>query len=250
MLVATQYAGFGAGGEPPYIANAVNFDGTNDWLQRSADLTGNADDNEGVISFWINFQGGDGAKQTVYRTSGGYGIAERSANNKFHYEFWTPGNSLKVKIDTVNTYTVASGWLHFLASWDNSGTPRARLYINDVSDKSEVTLVNGSVLDYTRANHGVGADPPGGGTKINADLADFYGNFGTFLDFDTVANRRLFIDSAGKPVDLGNDGSTPTGTAPIMYFSGPTVDWHTNKGTGGGFTENGALTDATTSPSD
>src|SRR3546814_7073174 len=44
------------------------------------------------------------------------------------------------------------------------------------------------------------------------------------------------------------DGSTPTGSAPLVFLSGATASWHTNKGTGGGFTENGALTDAATDP--
>ena len=64
------------------------------------------------------------------------------------------------------------------------------------------------------------------------------------------ANRRKFIDVDGKPVDLGSDGSTPTGTVPLMFFSGPTDDWHINKGSVGGFTETGAFTDAPYSPSD
>jgi len=33
-------------------------------------------------------------------------------------------------------------------------------------------------------------------------------------------------------------------------LSGDTATWHTNKGGGGGFTENGALTTSSTSPSD
>jgi len=71
-----------------------------------------------------------------------------------------------------------------------------------------------------------------------------------FVDLSIEANRRKFIDAIGKPVDLGVDGSTPTGTAPLIFLSGTTIDWHTNKGSGGGFTEVGALTTATTSPSD
>ena len=40
----------------------------------------------------------------------------------------------------------------------------------------------------------------------------------------------------------------PTGKSPDICLTGPTEDWHTNKGTGGGFTENGALTDAASQP--
>ncbi len=44
-------------------------------------------------------------------------------------------------------------------------------------------------------------------------------------------------------------GSDPKRTKPsIMFFSGVTSTWHTNDGTGGSFTENGALTDCATDP--
>jgi hypothetical protein len=53
---------------------------------------------------------------------------------------------------------------------------------------------------------------------------------------------------AGAPVSLGADGSTPTGTAPIIFLSGATSSWETNKGSGGGFTENGGLTQSPDDP--
>lgn len=65
-----------------------------------------------------------------------------------------------------------------------------------------------------------------------------------FIDFSNVTNRRLFIDAGGNPVNLGTDGSLPTGSAPDIFLSGDTDTWHVNKGTSGGFTENGTLTTA------
>jgi hypothetical protein len=59
-----------------------------------------------------------------------------------------------------------------------------------------------------------------------------------------------FFSAAGKPVALGADGSTPTGTAPRIFFSGDNSSFATNKGTGGSFTLTGSLTNASTSPSD
>ena len=83
-----------------------------------------------------------------------------------------------------------------------------------------------------------------GSNKFNGDLADFWLDPGTYIDLSDPANRRKFRDASGNPVYLGADGSKPTGTAPDIFLSGNTEDWHTNKGTGGGFTENGALTDS------
>ena len=45
-----------------------------------------------------------------------------------------------------------------------------------------------------------------------------------------------FISAGSKPVSLGSDGSTPTGTAPAVFLSGNATAFGTNKGTGGGLT--------------
>jgi hypothetical protein len=52
-----------------------------------------------------------------------------------------------------------------------------------------------------------------------ADVADVYFAPGQFLDLSIPGNVAKFI-SAGKPVDLGSDGSTPTGIAPLVFLSG------------------------------
>jgi hypothetical protein len=86
---------------------------------------------------------------------------------------------------------------------------------------------------------------------LDAEVAELYLNTKEFLDLSIEANRRKFISAAGKPADdLGASGEGPTGTNPTVFLSGDTVTWHTNKGSGGGFTEVGALTDASSSPSD
>ncbi len=85
----------------------------------------------------------------------------------------------------------------------------------------------------------------------NMDVAEVYLNLAESIDIDVSANVEKFRSSAGKPVDLGATGSTPTGTAPIIYLSGDATGFLTNKGTGGSFTvATGSLSTAGTSPSD
>jgi hypothetical protein len=72
----------------------------------------------------------------------------------------------------------------------------------------------------------------------------------SLLDFTVTANRRKFIDSNGKPVDISSNCSDPTGSAPAFCFSGHASTFGTNQGTGGAFTLTGSLTNATSSPSD
>ena len=103
-----------------------------------------------------------------------------------------------------------------------------------------ITTVAAGNIDWTLANIGVGADHTGT-SKHNGDLADVWLD-DTYLDLSQASNRGKFR-AGGGPINLGTDGSLPTGASPIIFLSGSTAAWHTNKGTGGGFTMTGALTD-------
>lgn len=241
MLGVTQLVGFGAGGSvltPP--ANQVNFDGTNDYLTRGADLGGNVNGKQGIISFWIRLDGGDGVAISIIQATSGRIQCARQADNTIQFLAQNTAPATILAISTVNAYVSGSGFHHVLASWDMAVAGSGSIYVDDVKDYAETTFTD-DTIDYTQANHSVGASVAGV-DKINACLADVYVNYAEYLDFDIVANRRKFIDATLKAVDLGSDGSTPTGTAPIAFFSGATATWHTNDGSGGGYTENGALT--------
>ncbi len=64
-----------------------------------------------------------------------------------------------------------------------------------------------------------------------------------------LATRRLFIDANGKPVDPAA-ATASLGTAGAVLFSGDATTFPVNQGTGGPFTLTGALTNASSSPSD
>jgi hypothetical protein len=63
-----------------------------------------------------------------------------------------------------------------------------------------------------------------------------------YIDFSQEANRLKFFDAFGYPVDLGEDGSLPTGNQPLIYMNN---DFHlgTNLGSGGNFTPQNTPTD-------
>jgi hypothetical protein len=233
-----------------YASNAVRFDGSADYLLRGADLTGNADAKQCTGSLWFNRQATGG--QWVYNLgpSGGYGIsfAGSAPNDCLRVEFKNAGGTMIVKLETVETFTGTGAWRHAMFSFDLADTAKRHLYIDDASDLNVVTYTN-DTMDFTRTEHAIGAGTSGV-AKMNCEVADAWLDFGTYIDLSVAANRRKFIDASGKPVDLGSDGSTPTGSPPSIFLTNPLATWHTNAGSGGGFTENGALTAATSSPSD
>ena len=227
---------------PTITDNSVNFDGTNDYLTRGGALTGLSDGDAGSTSFWFKFNGGNGSDVSIFTDNAGHVHIRRGSDNKIRMLMHTSGASELVDIQTSDTYTADGTWHHCMASW-NTTSDTQHLYIDGV-DKLSVNNSATGTIDYTQTDYAVGARTSGT-NKINSDLAEFYFT-NEYLDLSQASNRLKFLTATGAPASLGSDGSTPTGTAAVVYLSGATSTWHTNDGTGGGFTENGALTDGST----
>jgi hypothetical protein len=251
MSVSALLASYGL---PTLIADAADFDGTNDYMARGGDLTGIVNGKSGILSFWYRVDGGDGGNRIVIgdQASGRFWLRHSTGNLLTLYGY-SPTGSESIALFSNTAYTTSASWLHVLMSWDLA-TTTTYLYINDVSDKSASSRSANLDIDYTlSADLRIGAQPSGA-EKINGCLAEFYFSPGNYLDLSIKANRRRFITADGKPAQLGIDGSVPTGTAPILYLhldNGEAVEnFATNRGTGGNFTITGTLDAASTSPTD
>lgn len=218
--------------------NAVDYDGTNDYLLRGADLTGNADSKKGIISFFMRVDGGASTtRQIVHSTDGGVSVF-LGTDNKIRFRHENSGGTAILDIITTATFSPSASIVHVLGSWD-LGTANARhLHIEDVSDLTETTFTD-DTIDYTKADHAI-ANNVSGTDGWDGVLAEVYINFGEYLDFSVESNRRKFIDASGNPVDLGTDGSTPTGNQPIVYLPRDFGRVDENAGSGGDFTINGS----------
>lgn len=245
--LSNDYPSGGGGGG--YSANAVRFDGTNDDLRRGAQITGLVDGQVFTTSFWFNHKGkdADAVAMFFHGTANRFRISRLS--KKWHFECRNAADTTLWEGQTVASYdTVLNpGWHHIIFSI-SLGTPTVQIYVDDAVDQTNLVGPVTGTVNFPFTNWGVGATSTGV-IRIDADIADFWFD-DSFQNLTVEANRRKFIDAAGKPVDLESDGAGPTGAAPLVYFSGATDAWHTNKGTGGGFTETGALTDGASSPSD
>lgn len=246
MIPTLMMMGAGTSG---YIANAVNFNGSTTYLARGAGLTGAVDGKQGASSFWVR-NGEDARDHRIMSSFKSPHFPMRiflTTTNGMQWlgrDFTTNRLNINSSTDSVQ---VADGWVHCMASWDLTDTGKRHIYINDVSDLTVVTYTNNNIF-YAGTEWTVGALTDAT-LKFKGDLADFWFD-DNYVDLSIEANRRKFISASGKPVDLGDNGELPNGAPPLVFQSGDTDVWHTNLGTGGGFTENGALTTASTSPSD
>lgn len=228
------------------VLNAVHFDGTNDWMTYLVAMTGEADAKLGIFSMWFKLDATSTGVREHFWSSTRIG-AEKQADDTVRIFGANSGASTKLDMRSTGT-TLTTAWTHILGSWD-LGNSIIDLYLNDTNVTTETTNLDDD-LDYTTGTYYIGQETTEAGQIVHGDVAQLYFNQAEFLNFNTESNRRKFITAGGKPMDLESDGSGPTGTAPIVFHDGETATWHTNKGSGGGFTEVGALTDAATSPSD
>ena len=235
-----------ASGGGAYAADGINFDGTNDYLTRGADLTGNADSKLITGSLW--FKRDATGNQKFYTASGSLHRIHILSGHTFEVRLEGVSSGEIVTMDGLTGMSDTTAWHHFCFCVDTADINKMKFFFDDADDLDNGSkAVTDENIDFTLSSHAIGATTSGG-SKWNGCLADVWLAFGQYLDISVTANRRKFIDASGNPVNLGSDGSTPTGTAPIMFFQGATASWHTNKGSGGGFTENGALTDCATDP--
>jgi hypothetical protein len=233
------------------VCDAADFDGTNDFMLRGAGLTGQANSKQGIFSGWVRIDGDDGG--TMQMMSSVLLNLQFARDNSNTFAILAVNTSAVQILDlrTVNTYLTSATWLHVLSSWDMAAAAR-HIYITDVSDM-DVNVFTNDTIAYEETDWAVGARTTGT-SKFNGCMAEIFFAPGQYLDFSSDGNRRKFISSSGKPVNLGSDGSAPTGTAPLVYLhldeGEAAANFATNRGTGGDFSITGTLATASTSPSD
>lgn len=243
--------------DPAYIAESDTggaftytsavFDGANDYLTKTGDLTGISDGDKGLLSFWIKAQSNFDLYNIIYANPS-YLFIRRNAGDDISISCLNPSAA------TVLDITSSAGgggfiyndgnWHHVLAAWDLSQSAKSWIYIDGVDRTTRTTHTVGGTINYAASlDWGIGARPDDGSGKMNALVAELY--FTTeYLDISVSGNRDKFRNSGtSKPVDLGANGATPTGTQPLLYFRSTVPNWDVNVGSGGTFTEVGTLVD-------
>jgi len=249
MLISSQLIGFGAG-ETKYIANAGDFDGTSDFANRAADLD-MSDGEDFLISLWFNIQGGNATARRIISAVGDRFEVARNASDEILVSFLTVGGSALWQFTSTATFTTSSnpGWHHLLVAAELDASPVAQIFLDDVAlAGTDVAGPTNGTLDMTRTDWDIGQRSDNS-EKWFGFLSEVWFN-NEFLDISVQSNRRKFINSQLKPVSLGENGNKPTGLQPSAYFRLASPSWESNQGSGGGFTENGTIGIAASSPSD
>ncbi len=228
-----------------FTTHGVTFDGSSDYLSNTANLTGVVDSKLVSGSLWIKTtQTPAGAELAgILGMSGPLFAVLLNSSGNIYILGKAPSTTTILEM-TSSIVVNDDAWHHILFSADMANPSNRHLYIDGANVLSGAPSTHlDSVIDFTTSSM-VG----GGALRYNGDMSEVWIDHGTYIDFSILANRQDFYDSSSA-VNLGADGSIPTGAVPSLFLGGTTTTgWETNKGSGGGYTENGTLTDATTAP--
>jgi hypothetical protein len=229
-------------GRGPNQYNAVysDFDGSNDFLSRTTNVTGIADSKLVTVHFIVK---GDDFSLTpnIILFSDGAGApkfyAVVTSAGKLQLVAWNAANSIILNAITTTTLYVGKNY-SIEVSIDLSDTGKRYIYINGEAAGVTWTTYTDDSIDFTLASPRVriGCDRNTTPSAFwNGSIGDVY--FDTqYIDLST--SNPFFDTETDKPKFLGATGELPTGSAPLIYLPLYASSAGTNLGTGGDFTVN------------
>ncbi len=228
-----------------YSANATTFAGDGQCTMESdAELTGISDGKAGTFSFWVKFtSGSDGTYQRI--TDNGRISVLRRSDDTLDFLCQDPSSNDIVGLRSNVSITADGNWHHVIISFDKAVETRKHLYIDGTSRMDAQVFLSDDVdgntasVDWTRGDWAIGSDINSPATNpLKACLSEYWFST-TYLDVSSSPNLQKFRSAGGSPVNLGSDGSTPTGTQPIIYLKSVYSAFTTNSGSGGNFVKKG-----------
>ncbi len=214
---------------------ASNYDGTNDFITGAGTV---ADNKLLSKSIWLRPTDLTGA-HFFWGSSGASRLLNAFSGAKLQIRFDTDAGAQILFKPNFSTVTI-NIWTHLLLVVDMDDSAKTWLFKDDVDiTPAWNNFDTGTALNLSFTDWEFGAS--GGGSKFQGDISEIYVNPGYWFDASVAANRRKFITAAGKPADLGSDGSNPSSSQPIVY--NPAGD-EVNVGSLSDFTVTGALVSA------
>lgn len=245
-----------ASGSGGFAVQAVDLNGSTDDYERNANMTGVASNSQITFNIWFRIDGGNGTARDILRT---LGVASNfivrfqlRTDNKLALTLGDGVPLSSLSWISTSAYTAGATWHNWLVSADtnfSAGNKLLKVMIDGTQDTGTVTdASNAFTVGLTTVTDWFLG---GTGFEYSGCLSEFWFNQGTYLDVTTAPNLAKFY-SGGKPVNLGANGSTPTGSQPLIYdhvsSSGAASDFGNNLGSGGGWTINGSPALCSTHP--
>ena len=242
-------AAAGAGGAA-YEANGVDWNGSS-YLNRTSSLR--SDGGQFTLSVWFKKDASSsGGSLYHHAMNGQYGAYPAiyltvNTNEAIGFDLNSYAGSILFGKGSGNNVAIDGQWNHWMGSWNGTS---GHIYINGTSYTP--SYLSSGTIPWSSGL----IDMRVGGTSVytpfNGSMAEFYLD-DAYIDLSQASNRAKFYDSDNLPVDLGDDGSNPTGSQPLVYFKLNYNDGVSNLGnnlgsagnytvTGGSQTDGGVVT--------
>jgi hypothetical protein len=216
-------------------AEAIDFDGTNDYLSRASDLTGNTDGKTFTLSFWVWPPTVSGTRWQVVCNTGVFPqqFSFSIVNNSGQFRGYDTSGNVVLQGSFISGWEQQT-WNHVLVSFNLASTSQRWAYVNDIDVGGSFNAYVNTNIDFTNGGWYVGSNSAS--TDIyQGRLSNVYLDK-TYRDLSITANRRLFVTADLKPA------AGQAALNPIIYLtmsdpSSPGL----NTGTGGNFTLTGTV---------
>jgi hypothetical protein len=220
----------GARGASEFLARSAEFNGTNQHLDRTTALSGATTSKLVSFSYSVKFDANEGYQIGF---SNGSQLNFGILNSVGKIRIIGRQNSANAVINVIGSTTLSTGvWYNICGCFDMANTGSKYLYINNAAETLAVTDYVDDTLNFVEPLE-VAASGFGSG-RHNGNIGFLWFNT-EYIDFSQEANRLKFFDAFDYPVDLGADGSVPTGNQPLIYMNND-IHLGTNLGSGGDFT--------------
>jgi hypothetical protein len=232
----------GARGPSEFWADSAEFNGTNQSLTRTSALTGAVDGK--AFSLAIAYKAD---------TTSGYHPMFKIASDNASASNWAlnisqSGTSIIIEAfnssgtrildDTLGSFVPDTNWHTALITVDLTSSSLFEAFLDMVDQNPSASTYTNSDITFSDSDIRIGQER----TNYFDGRIGFLWFNTSYIDFSQEANRLKFFDAFNNPVDLGADGSVPTGSQPLIYMN---EGFHlgTNLGSGGNFTPSGTPTD-------
>jgi len=237
------------------VVKGVNFEIGVDSLTKASALSGIADGKVGHFFTWIDIPTAFATQSRIINLPSNRFIVNIPLSGNMISIIGVDSGSTNALVATMASNAPLDVYFGLAISWDLTDINKFQMFqVSTAGVWSDLSItpsthVNTNI-NYSAAGTTTIASKNTGPTASGYDLAGLVFNPAEYLDWSLTANQEKIYK--GKPLPLGEDARTLTGTAPIVYLAKnaneAAVDFGTNKGTGGGFTVNGTLTDSATNP--
>jgi len=244
MLQLTDLHGLSgaAGSLNDFPAGGAHFFGST-YLNRGVELTGNANSRVCTLSFWFKYATW-GDREFFVEFPGGWNQCFIDTDDCIYCYGTDPSGTISCIGLRTSAIPRDQLWHHIVFAFDVTVAGAAMAFVDGVNVTTVTVARTNTDIGWTgRAGFIVGRRYDSSANWLSADLAEFYFNNKEFVDVRIPANMAKFRNAAGRPVNLGPDGSWVTGKPPIVYFSRSASDplsaFQKNRGTGGNYDANG-----------